>query len=185
MRRKILAFGASNSKHSINKQFAVFAANQIEAAELTVLDLNDFEMPIYSIDREKESGIPELAQQFKQHIQEADGIVISMTEHNGAYTVAFKNVMDWMSRLEGKIWEDTPLFVLSTSPGKRGGKSVLTLSVNSFARMGAKGIASFSLPSFRQNFSAEAGILDEELARSFELQLQAFTQALELESVEV
>ena len=105
MSRKILVFGASNSKNSINKKLATYAAKQIDDAEITILDLNDFEMPIYSIDRENEAGIPDLAVQFKQHIKEADGLVISFAEHNGAYTVAFKNVMDWMSRLEGSVWE--------------------------------------------------------------------------------
>lgn len=67
MSNKILAFGASNSINSLNKKLAVYAANQIEEAEITILDLNDFEMPIYNIDREKESGIPDLAAQFKSH----------------------------------------------------------------------------------------------------------------------
>ena len=93
--KKILAFGASNSRNSINKQLVTYAAGQLTDVEVLLLDLNDFEMPIYSIDREKESGIPELAQQFKQHILDADGILISFAEHNGAYTAAFKNVMDW------------------------------------------------------------------------------------------
>ncbi|MEO0877483.1 MAG: NAD(P)H-dependent oxidoreductase, partial [Bacteroidota bacterium] len=67
MKKKILAFGASNSRNSINKQLASYAAGQLTDATITLLDLNDFEMPIYSIDREKESGIPQLAEQFKQH----------------------------------------------------------------------------------------------------------------------
>lgn len=182
MSKKILTFGASNSKSSINKQFAIYAASQIEHADVKVLDLNDFEMPIYSIDREKTTGIPELASRFKQHIRDADGIVVSMAEHNGAYTTAFKNIMDWMSRLEGKLWEDKPLFVLSTSPGKRGGKSVLSISLNSFPHQGARGIASFSLPAFRHNFSTEAGILDQDLDTDFRMQLKAFTQAVGIES---
>jgi len=97
MTKKILAFGASNSKASINKQLANYAANQLTEVEVTLLDLNDFEMPIYSIDREQAGGIPQLAKDFKQQIQEADGILISFAEHNGAYTAAFKNIYDWMS----------------------------------------------------------------------------------------
>ena len=100
---KILAFGASNSKTSINKQFATYASNQIEKAEVILLDLNDFEMPIYSIDKEKENGIPDLAKEFKQYIKDCDGIIISFAEHNGAYTAAFKNIFDWISRIEKVI----------------------------------------------------------------------------------
>ena len=95
----ILAFGASSSSTSINQQLAVFTANQIEGADIKILDLNDFEMPIFSMDKENANGIPALAKQFKQHIAAADGIIISFAEHNGSYAAAFKNILDWISRL--------------------------------------------------------------------------------------
>ena len=78
-------------------------------------------MPIYGIDKENASGVPQLAKDFHQLIKDHDGShVVSMAEHNGSYTVAFKNLIDWTSRLEGKLWDDKPIFVLSTSPGGRG-----------------------------------------------------------------
>jgi NAD(P)H-dependent FMN reductase len=60
-----------------------------------VLDLNDYEMPIYSIDRETEDGIPEEAQRFYDELGAVDAILISFAEHNGAYTAAYKNIFDW------------------------------------------------------------------------------------------
>ncbi len=178
MTNKILAFGASNSKNSINRKLAKYVASKIENAAVNFLDLNDFEMPIYSIDREKESGIPELAQSFKVHIKNADRIIISFAEHNGAYTAAFKNIMDWVSRLEGSIWEDKPMFLMATSPGGRGGKSVLDLASNSFKHMNKNTITSFSLPSFNQNFSEENGITDDDLLETFNQQLNTFKDSL-------
>lgn len=177
MNKKILAFGASNSIHSINKKLAIYAAKQLEDASITILDLNDFEMPIYSIDREKKSGIPDLALQFKNHIKAADGLIISFAEHNGAYTSAFKNIMDWVSRIEGSIWENKPMFLLATSPGGRGGKSVLTLAANSFKFMNTNSLTTFSLPSFQKNFSEEQGILDEDLSKEFQNQLKVFSKS--------
>ena len=115
MKKKIIAFGASNSKKSINKTFANYAANQLENAEVILLDLNDFEMPIFSVDKEKADGIPEPAQVFKKHILEADGILISFAEHNGSYSSIFKNTLDWTSRIEGKIWEGKSMFLMATS----------------------------------------------------------------------
>jgi len=175
MKKKILAFGASNSINSINKKLATYAAKQIENADITILDLNDFEMPIYSIDRENNTGIPDLAVQFKKHIKEADGLVISFAEHNGAYTTAFKNIMDWMSRMEGTVWENKPMFLLSTSPGGRGGKSVLDLASKSFKFMNKSSLISFSLPLFSKNFSETEGILDETLSIEFQNQLKEFS----------
>lgn len=178
MSKKILAFGASNSKNSINKKLASFAAQQIEDAAVNLIDLNDYEMPIYSIDREKESGYPDLAIQFKQQIKEADGIIISFAEHNGAYTAAYKNIYDWVSRIEPGVWENKPMFLLSTSPGGRGGKGVLGIALPAYQRGNSNTIASFSLPSFNDNFKEGEGIVSPELLAAFKEQLQLFATAL-------
>ncbi|MFK7980232.1 MAG: NADPH-dependent FMN reductase [Saprospiraceae bacterium] len=178
MSKKILAFGASSSIHSINKKFATFAANQIADAAITILDLNDFEMPIYSVDREAASGIPDLAKQFKKHIQDADGIIVSFAEHNGSYTAAYKNIYDWMSRLEGSVWEEKTMILLSTSPGGRGAKTVLEAALSTYSRGNKNVVAHFSLPAFGQNFSVEGGITDSGLLEGFKGQLGVFERAL-------
>lgn len=176
--KKILAFGASNSKNSINQQLAQFALESLEGVEGNLIDLNDFEMPLYGIDREQELGIPDLAQAFKELIRQSDGIIISFAEHNGSYTVAFKNVFDWVSRVERSIWLDKPMFLLATSPGGRGGKSVLDYAVNDFPHRGGNVVAHFSLPSFNQNFSAQDGVLETALKNAFDNQLQQFKKAV-------
>lgn len=167
MSKKILAMGASNSSTSINRKLANYAANQVEGASVTLLDLNDYEMPIYGIDREKAEGIPALAKQFKQLILDHDGIVISFAEHNGAYAAIFKNIMDWVSRTEGSTWGDKPMLLMATSPGGRGGATVLDIAVNKFKFMTEGAIAHFSLPSFGKNFSEEDGIVDADLMKQF------------------
>lgn len=176
--KKILAFGASNSKHSINKQLANYTLNQLQGIDKTFIDLNDFEMPVYGIDKEHASGIPALAKQFKLLVKDSDGIIISFAEHNGNFSVAFKNVMDWMSRIEGKIWENKKMFVLATSPGARGGKSVLEIALNTLPHRAADIVANFSLPSFKDNFSEMEGILNPELKAEFEKQLSRFEKSL-------
>ena len=178
MTKKIVALGASNSKNSINKTLATFAANQIENATVNVLDLNDFEMPIYGIDKEKESGVHQLAHDFKAHLKAADGIIISFAEHNGAYSAAFKNVMDWISRAGKDTWESKPMFLMATSPGPRGGSTVLDIAMNKFQFMNKNTITSFSLPSFGANFTEEAGISNEEELAKFKEQLAVFEAAL-------
>lgn len=178
MSRTIIVFGASNSKKSINKRLANYAASQIADAEVHLLDLNDFEMPLYGIDRELESGIPELAHEFKAQLKKADGIIISFAEHNGAYSVAFKNIFDWVSRIESDIWGNKPMFLLATSPGGRGAQTVLDIAVNKFKYMTTNSLVHFSLPSFNQNFSEDNGISDPQLSASFKEQVAAFETAL-------
>lgn len=161
--KKIIAFGASSSKTSINKQLATYTANQFQNVSVEILDLNDYEMPIYSVDKEKENGIPQLAHDFYSKLGSADLIIISFAEHNGAYSAAFKNIFDWASRINGKTFQEKPMLLLATSPGVRGGSSVLEIAKNRFPFQGGIVKGSFSLPNFNDNFDVEKGITDEEM----------------------
>jgi len=177
---KVFVFGASSSKQSINKQLANYAANLIPEVDLNAVDLNDFEMPIYSIDKEKATGIPDLAKQFKAHINSSDGIIVSFAEHNGSYTTAFKNILDWISRLEKPVWGNKPMLVLSTSQGARGAASVHQAAVLGCGYMGGEVVGQMSLPSFDQNFDSTAGIVDAELKAELAGQVAKFIAALAL-----
>lgn len=163
---RVLGFGASNSRRSINARLARHALERLRShhlpeAETDMLDLNDFEMPIYSIDREHSSGVPALAQRFLDRLAWADRIIISFAEHNGAYTVAFKNVFDWASRIQTKLYQGKPLLMLSTSPGGRGGASVLRMASERAGFQGGEVRATFSLPRFEQAFSdTDGGLTD-------------------------
>ena len=154
MSKKIIAFGASNNSQSINRLFAAFAADRLIGVETNLLDLNQFELPIYSIDIEKKSGVPANAIRFSELIQNSDGIIISLAEYNGLYTSVFKNLWDWMSRINSReIWHDKPMFLLGTSPSKRETSNVMKISQELFPSFGANIIASFHLPSFNHFFN--------------------------------
>lgn len=164
----LLAFAASNSSKSINRKLAHYAAGlvaeQVEGVEIDALDIHDFEMPLYRSDREEESGIPQLAHDFLARIAAADAIIISFAEHNGNYTAAFKNLFDWCSRLGRDVWQSKPMVLLSTSPGGRGGKGVMEIASAAAPRFGGEVVGTLSVPSFGENFDAQAGKLaDAEL----------------------
>ncbi|AJR05116.1 NADPH-dependent oxidoreductase [Photobacterium gaetbulicola] len=156
---KVLAIGATNSTTSINKQLATYAAGLAEGADVEVLDLNDFDMPIYSEQREKSSGVHEHAKRFFSKIGEADAVVISFAEYNGSYTAAYKNIFDWASRINMKVYQGKPVIMLSTSPGPGGAKSVLSTAVESAPFFDAEVRGSLSVPSFYDNFDVEKGEL--------------------------
>jgi len=177
--KRLLVLGGSISRHSINRQFAIYAASQVPNTEATVLDLNDFAMPIFSVDLEETEGIPDSARRFLELIRSHDAIVVSLAEHNGSYAVGFKNIYDWVSRLEVKLWSGKPMLLLSTSPGARGGATVHQAASRTFPRMGATLCGSFSLPSFHDHFSAEAGITDENLRSQFESAVKQFSDSLD------
>lgn len=175
--KKILAFGASNSKKSINKTFATFVAHKIENATVTLADLNELELPLFSPDLAAENGIPENAKKFVAMIEAADGIIISLAEHNGMLTAAFKNLWDWSSRVEQKIWKNKPMLLMSTSPGGRGAASALKIAKDIMPHYGGNIIADFSLPLFSQNLQNE-NIVDEAKASELEEKIKIFQEAI-------
>jgi NAD(P)H-dependent FMN reductase len=151
--KKILAIAGSNSKSSINRQLVHYAADKLEDVDISLLDMNDFELPIYSPDVEKESGIPQSAHTFMELIINADAVILSLAEYNGLHAAAFKNLWDWASRIQMNIWADTPMLLMAASPGGRGGMNVLRVSKELFPHFGGNIVADFSMPNFYDNFA--------------------------------
>lgn len=154
---KIIAFGGSNSKNSINKKLAAYAASLFKNAVVEVIDLNDYEMPLFGVDLEKKVGQHDLAQAFLEKLATADVLVISLAEHNGNYSTPFKNILDWSSRITKNIFSEKDMLLMATSPGARGGASVLDIANNAFPRFGANIKATYTLPNFNDNFDEEKG----------------------------
>lgn len=158
---KIIAFAASSSSQSINKKLATFTANLMAKAEVEVLDLNDYELPLYSEDIEREllatSGPPIMATKFREKLAGADALIVSFAEHNGSYTAAFKNLFDWCTRQGRDVFANKPVLLLSTSKGGRGAITVLEQAVAALPRFSADIRASVSVPSFAENYDEKTG----------------------------
>ena len=114
---------------------------------------------------------------FLNYIKQTDGIVLSLAENNGAYSAVFKNLFDWMSRAEAKLFFDKPMLLMATSPGKRGGESVLEMAKERFPFHNAQIVADFSLPSFETNFS-NGKITDAELDSELKRKVEVFQEHL-------
>jgi chromate reductase len=157
---KILAFAATTSRKSLNGHLIAHAAQLLEEGSpgdvtVEIIDLNDYEMPIYSIDREAEQGIPAAAQDFVDRIGQADGVLISFAEHNGHYTAAYKNIFDWASRIDKRVYQGKPTVMLATAPGPGGGRNVLEAAVTSGRFFGNDVLASLTIPHFHDSFDTE------------------------------
>ena len=161
---KILAFAATSSTKSINNKLVRYAASLIEDAgsDTEILDINDYELPLFSEDREAELGQPELAKIFLDKIASSDAIIISFAEHNGSYTVAYKNIFDWASRINPKVFQNKPMIMLATSPGPGGASSVLATAVTSAPFFDGEVITSLSVPGFYDNFDIEQGRINND-----------------------
>ena len=181
---KLLGIPASNSSRSINAQLVSLALEWTSdmlpsKPETEIMDLNAFEMPIYSSDREDAGGVPPQAQAFLDTIGSADALVMSFAEHNGSYTAAFKNTFDWASRVNGKVYQDKPVIMMATSPGQRGGASVLTAASTGAPFFGADLVGTFSLPSFQNTFDgANRSLTDDQKAAELRDLLKQLVQRL-------
>lgn len=174
---QLLAFAGSNSSTSINFKLVKYTAELVQNQEVQVFNLANYPFPMYSIDIETKEGYSNSLVEFKEDIQKADGLIISVNEHNGSPSAYFKNVLDWLSRLERKFMQDKKVLLMATSPGKRGGIGALELVENLLPRFGADVVATFSLPSFNENFGSD-GISDAELAAAHQQALQLFLDSL-------
>ena len=154
---KILAFAASNSSNSINNLLVGAAAHLLRTeifpgAEIDTLDLNDFEMPIYSPDREAAGGVPEEARRFLARIEAADALVISFAEHNGYVSAAYKNLFDWASREGMNVYKGKPMVIMAATPGPRAGAGVLAAVQHLAPFFGGEIRGSFGLGAFHESF---------------------------------
>lgn len=160
---KLLAFAASSSSKSINKQLVTYAASLVEDATVEILDINDYEMPLFSENKEQVLGKPQYAKDFYAKIGAADAIIISFAEHNGAYTAAYKNLFDWTSRIDQKVFQQKPMLLLATSPGPGGANTVLTTATNATPYFAGDVRASLSIPRFFDNFDVKKQMLSDPL----------------------
>lgn len=155
---KLVAFAASSSSKSINKHLATYAAslvNHEDGVEIEILDINDYEMPLFSQDKEEVLGQPAQAKAFYKKLGQADAIIISFAEHNGSYTAAYKNLFDWTSRIDQKLFQNKPMVLLATSPGPGGAATVLAAATGSAPYFAGNVKSSLSIPSFFDNFDME------------------------------
>jgi len=174
----ILAFAGSNSSSSINFKLVKHTASVIEEHKVKLMNLANYPFPMYSEDYEKENGFSNSLIEVKNDIQNADGIMISVNEHNSYPSAYFKNFLDWLSRLDRDFIKGKKILLMSTSPGKRGGIGALEVSKSILTRFGAASIIPFSLPSFHENFDKNKGIMDAELSKTHQQAVAQFIAEL-------
>ena len=129
---KILMFSGSIRAASLNLRLITLAhgiATRL-GHDATLINLGDFDLPIYDGDDEDRDGLPEPVMRLKTMISETDALVISTPEYNGFFPGLLKNTLDWCSRAGGGLdgratYEGKKTVIMAASPGGGGGKRVL------------------------------------------------------------
>ncbi|MGB5369305.1 MAG: NAD(P)H-dependent oxidoreductase [Flavobacteriaceae bacterium] len=174
----ILAFAGSNSSTSINFKLIKYTTSLLDGHKVQSINMHYLPFPMYSEDHEREHGFTNSLIELRDDILKSDGLIISVNEHNGNPSAFFKNLIDWLSRLERKFLQDKKIMLMATSKGKRGAMGSLEVVKNMLPRFGADVVTTFSLPSFADNFTEAQGILDRGLASDHRQALDLFLERL-------
>ena len=125
---RLLAFAGSIRRDSFNRKLIAAAAGKAHGfgADVTLVNLADFSMPLYDGDTEEAEGIPENGLKLRSSMLEHDALLIACPEYNGSITPLLKNVIDWTSRPSDDVkstaaYRSKVAGLLSASPGRLGG----------------------------------------------------------------
>lgn len=169
-----MAFAGSNSSTSINYKLVKYTTSLIKDQNISLINMVDYNFPVFSEDLERNEGYSEMLTGLKDKIVNADGLIISVNEHNSNPSAYFKNVLDWLSRVDRNYLADTKILLMSCSGGRRGGMGSLEVTKRILPRFGGEIVATFSLPSFNHTFDETKGITDLELAKAHKNALEMF-----------
>lgn len=151
--KKILAFAGSNNPQSINHQLASYASCLLDENPSTLINLRDFDMPVFGAELLENEGAPSTAVKLRELFTDHEGFIISVAEHNHSVSAVFKNAMDWVSKA-GKgynIFNGKPILLLSTSPSPGGGKTAIEHAAVILTELAGKIVGKFSVPDFYEN----------------------------------
>ena len=171
---KILVFAGATREGSFNKKLAKLAAKAAgdAGADVTLIDLKDYPMPLYDGDDESASGLPPKAVELKKLVKDTDGIIIASPEYNSGYSGVLKNAIDWASRPteagEGSAAAFAGKYagIMAASPGALGGlrglyalrELLMNINVTVLPRMQAVGGAGAA-------FNDDGTLKDEKFAK--------------------
>lgn len=177
---KVLAFAGSTREDSLNKKLVLEAAQMARDldANVTVIDLKDFPLPLYDADYEKKEGMPNNAKRLRKLMIESQAIIIATPEYNGSIPALLKNVLDWTSRSENgqssrDAFKGKKFAIMSASPGGGGGIRGLIHLRSIIDAIGGDVVAQQVAVSTAHNaFSKKGNLENEEVKKELKEEIQ-------------
>lgn len=160
---RILAFSGSARRESLNRKLlaVVVEAARSVGGEVTLLDLNEYELPLYHGDLEDAKGLPPNAQKLIDLVLGHDALLIASPEYNSQMTPLLKNTIDWMTRADQNPLRGKVAAIVSASPGMFGGVRSMTLARQLLTHLGCHVIpAQCVLPHADKAFDATGRLQD-------------------------
>lgn len=163
---KILAFAGSARSASFNTLLIAVGAQAARAAgaDVSLIDLRNFPMPIYDSDDEARAGIPRAALELRALVGASHGLLLATPEHNGSVSALLKNALDWCSRPDRgqdglALFRGKPVALMAASPSPFGGIRGVAHLRGIMSKMGANVLADEVLvPSAHMAFKADGSL---------------------------
>ncbi len=166
---RILAFSGSARIESLNRKFLAFAVQAARDAgcDVTVADLNDYDLPLFNGDLEDKAGLPANAVKLIGLITSHQGLLVASPEYNSMITPLLKNTIDWCTRRDDNPFEGKVVAVISASPGILGGVRSLQMAQSLFLKLGCSVVpGQCFLPSAGKAFDAEGRLTNAHAQKS-------------------
>jgi len=173
---RILAFAGALRAGSFNKKLVRLAAAAARkaGAEVTVIDLLDYQLPLYNGDLEEAEGLPSNARKLKDLFLAHHGLLLACPEYNSSITAVLKNTIDWVSRPDGQkpgggkpleCFDGKTALLLAASPGQLGGLRGLVTVRSILSNIRVLVLPEqLAIPKAHEAFSAEETLVDAKLA---------------------
>lgn len=168
---RILAFSGSARRDSLNRKLLAVTAKAVEAAggAVTLVDLNDYALPLYHGDLEEAEGMPANATKLLELMNAHAGLLIASPEYNSQLTPLLKNTIDWLSRADDDPFEGKVAAVVSASPGALGGARSLQHARHLLLHLGCHVVpAQCILPKAHEAFGEDGALLNARSQKSVE-----------------
>lgn len=166
---RILAFSGSARRESLNKKFLAVAVDAVRGAggEVTLIDLNDYVLPLYHGDLEEAEGLPANAATLIGLIASHHALLIASPEYNSMLTPLLKNTLDWCTRGDVNPFPGKVAAVVSASPGAFGGVRSLKLAQQLLLHLGCHVVpGNTALPHADKAFDADGTLTDARAQKS-------------------
>jgi len=166
---RILAFSGSARRDSLNRKLLAAAVEAVREAggEVTLLDLNDYALPLYHGDLEDAEGLPANAAKLIELIAGHQALLIASPEYNSMITPLLKNTLDWCTRGGDDPFPGKVAAVVSASPGAFGGVRSLQLAQQLLLKLGCHVVpGQTTLPQADKAFDADGRLTNERVLKA-------------------
>jgi len=156
------------------------AAVELAPPGMTFAEADLRSLPFYDDDLRLGSGYPPPAQQLRDAIASADGVLVVAPEYNHSVPPVLKNAVDWASRPPDQPFKDKPVAIMGASTGRFGTVRMQSHLRQSLVSLEAQPLVKpeVMVAFARTAFDGEGRLVDEKARAAIAAQLRTFADRM-------